>query len=117
MKLLMDPEEQEVCLRYILAHAKRRGSRIFDIFSTQEETSHLVASRNRLLEHEGKRVALQERWQSEWQGVNFEGTVPKAPPCPERRMRMLRPQQSSSSTREEESQCSVDVKRKWCVAF
>ena len=73
--MLMDPEDSEVSLRYILAHAKRRGSRIFELFSTEEETDHLVASRNRWLENEGKRVALQERWQSEWQGVNCEGTV------------------------------------------
>ena len=70
----MDPEDSEVCLRYILAYAKRRGSRIFEIFSTQEKTDHLAASRNRCLENEGKRVALQERWQSEWEGVNCEGT-------------------------------------------
>ena len=36
LELLMDPEDSEVCLRYILAHAKRRGSKIFDIFSTKE---------------------------------------------------------------------------------
>ena len=36
LELLMDPEDSEVCLRYILAHAKRRGSRIFEIFSTRE---------------------------------------------------------------------------------
>ena len=29
-------------------------------FSAQEKTDYLVASRNRWLEHEGKRVALQE---------------------------------------------------------
>ena len=65
LELLMDREDSEVCLRKILAHAKRRGSRVFEIFSTKEETDHLVASRNRCLENEGKRVALQERWQSE----------------------------------------------------
>ena len=50
----MDPEDSEVCLRYILTQAKRRGSRIFDVFSTREKTDHLVASRNRWLEHEEK---------------------------------------------------------------
>ena len=116
-ELLMHPEDSEVCLRKILAHAKRRGSRIFDIFNT-ETTNHSVASRNRWLEHEARRVALQERWQSEWQGVNYEGRMAKAPPCPERRMRTSLPQQSSWSRREEESQwSSVEVKRKWCVAF
>ena len=97
---------------------KRRGSRIFEIFSTKEKTDHLVASRNRWLEKEGNVVALQERWQSEWQGVNCEGTMAKAPQCPERRTRTSLPQQSSSSTREEESQwSSVEDRRKWCVAL
>ena len=57
----MDPEDSEVCPRKILAHAKRRGSRIFDTFSTKEETDHLVASRNRWLENEGKRVKRRAR--------------------------------------------------------
>ena len=56
-ELLMDPEDSEVCLRYIMAHAKRRESRMSDIFSTKEETDHLLASRNRWLEHEGRREA------------------------------------------------------------
>ena len=103
LEVLMDHDVSEVFLRYILAHARRRGSRIFEIFSTKEKADHLVASRNRWLEHQGKRVALQERWQSDWQDVNYEGTVAKAPTCPERRMRTPLPQQSSSSTREEES--------------
>ena len=54
-------------------------------FSAQREVDHFVASRNRWLEHQGKRVALQERWQSDWQDVNYEGTVRKAPPYPEKR--------------------------------
>ena len=41
LELLMDSEDSEVCLRYILAHAERRGSRIFDVFSTKEKTDHL----------------------------------------------------------------------------
>ena len=63
-----------------------------------------MASRNRWLEYQGERVAQQERWLSDLQDVNYEGTMAKAPPCPERRMRTPLPQQSSSSTREEGSQ-------------
>ena len=62
LELLMDPEDSEVCLRYILTHARRRGIRIFEIFSTKEKIDHFVASRNRWLEYEGERVAQQERW-------------------------------------------------------
>ena len=105
--LLVDQEDSKVCLRKIPAHARRRGSRMFEIFSTKEKADHSVASRNCWLEHPGKRVVLQERWQSDWQDVNYERTVAKAPPCPERRMRTTLPQQSSSLTREEESQWSA----------
>ena len=43
-ELLMDPEDSELCLRFFLTHARRRGSRIFKIYSTQEKVDHLVAS-------------------------------------------------------------------------
>ena len=78
LELLMDPEDSEVCLRCILTRARR---------STKDKIYHLVASRNRWLEYQGKRVAQQERWLSDSQDVNYEGTMAKAPPCPERRMR------------------------------
>ena len=97
---------------------KKKRQQDLRYFQDKRETDHFVARRNRWLEHEGKRVALQERWPSEWQGVTYEGTVTKAPPCSERRMRTPLLQQSSSSPREEESQWnSVEVQRKWCVAF
>ena len=104
-QLLLEPEEAEVCLRYILKHAKRRGSIIFEIFDT-EKNDHLVASWMRWLEHKEKREALQERWQNDWQDIKYEGIMAEAPPCPERSMRTPLPQQSSSSNREEESQWS-----------
>ena len=56
LELLSEPEEAEVCLRYILKHAKRRGSSIFD---TKEKNDHPLASSRRWLEHQGERVALQ----------------------------------------------------------
>ena len=43
---------------------------------------------------------------NDWQEMKHEGIMAKAPPCPERRMRTLLPQETSSSTREEESQWS-----------
>ena len=107
LELLMDPEDSEFCLWYILTHARRRGNRIFENFSTKEELDHIVASRNRSMEYQGKSVAQQERSQSDLKDVNYEGTMARAPPCPERRMRTPLPQQSSSSTREEESRWSA----------
>ena len=61
LELLMEPEEAEVFLRYILKHSKRS----FEIIDTREN-HHLVASRRRWLEHSEERVALQERWQNDW---------------------------------------------------
>ena len=107
LDLLMDPEDSEVNLWSVLTHARRRGSRIVEICSTKEKSDPSVASRNRWLECRGQRVAQQERWPSDLQDVNYEGTMAKAPPCPERRMRTPLPQQSSSSTKEEESQRSA----------
>ena len=87
LELFMGQEEAEVCLRYILTHVKRRGSRIFEIFDTKEKNDHLVASRRRWLEHQGERVALQERRQNDWQDIKYEGIMAKTPPCSERRTR------------------------------
>ena len=66
-----------------------------------------MASRNSWLEYQGKRVAQRERSQSDLNDMNYEGTMAKAPPCPERRMRTPLPQQSSSSIMEEESPWSA----------
>ena len=112
LELLMGQEEAEVCPKLHLTHAERRGSRIFVIFSTKEEDCHLVASRNRWLENQGKSVALQERWRGDWQDIDCEGIMTKAPPCTQRRTKTPMPQQSSSSKMEEECQ-----RRKRCVAF
>ena len=117
LELLREPGEAEVCLRYILKHAKRRGSGIFVIFDTQEKMDHFVASRTRWLEYQGERVALQESGQHDWQGDKYEGIVAKAP-CLERSLKTPLPQQSSSSSREEEGQwISVEDRRKRRVAF
>ena len=100
LELLMDPKDSEVNLRYILAHdARRRGSRIFEIFSTK-------ACRNGWLECRATREA-----QRDLKDMTYEGTIANAPPCPERRVRTPLPQQSSSSTREEESQWSAQEGR------
>ena len=106
LELLMDPEDSELCLRYILTHARRRGSRIFEIFSTKEELDHIVASRNRSMEYQGKSVAAREvAKRSERRELRRNDG--KGSSVPERRMRTPLPLQSSSSTREEESQWSA----------
>ena len=101
LELLMGPKEAEVCLRYILKRAKRRGCGIFEILDSEEREDHFVASRIRWLEYQGERVALQENGQNDWQDVKYERKWQKPlPPCPERSMKTPLPQQRSSSTRE-----------------
>ena len=65
LELLMGQEEAEVYLMYILAHARRRGSRIFEIFRTKEKTDHLVAPRKdgRAAREAAQRLAGRKLWQ------------------------------------------------------
>ena len=57
LELLMDPDDSEV---YPGACKKKRQQDLRDV-QHKEKTDNLVASRNRWMEHEGQRVALQER--------------------------------------------------------
>ena len=114
----MEPEEVEFCLGCILECATRRGSNIFQLVDTKEKKDHFVASRRRWLEHQGERAALQESWQNEWHDIKCQGILAKAPPCPERTLKSLLPQQSSSSSRDETGQwISVEDRRRRRVAF
>ena len=47
-------------------------------------------------------MALQESWQNEWHDIEYQGIMAKATPCPERTLKTPLPQQSSSSSRDEE---------------
>ena len=46
---LIEPEDEGVCLRYILKYWTRGGSNIFKLFDTSEKNDHLVANRRRWL--------------------------------------------------------------------
>ena len=61
LELLLGPEESEGNLRYILTNASRRGIRIFEIFSTEEKSEHLGASKVRWSEGQRQSVALEEK--------------------------------------------------------
>ena len=52
LERLIEPEDEEVCLRYILKYSTRRGSNVFQLFDTKEKKDHFVASRRRWLEHQ-----------------------------------------------------------------
>ena len=51
----MEPENEEVSLRYIVKYSMRGGSNIFQLFETAEKKDQFVASRKRWLESQGKR--------------------------------------------------------------
>ena len=55
------PEDSEVNLMHILTLASRKGSSILEVFSTSGRSDHSVASRNRWVNHQKKKVEQQER--------------------------------------------------------
>ena len=65
MERLLRPENLGVSLGYVLEHATRRGSNIFQLFDTSEKPNHFVASRRRSLESQGRNGARQENGQNE----------------------------------------------------
>ena len=101
MERLLRPENLEVSLRYVLKHATRRGCNIFQLFDTSERPNHFVASRRRWLESQGRNGARQENGQNEWYDLEYQGARAKAP-CPDSTLQTPLPQQSSSSSGEEE---------------
>ena len=52
LERLIEPEEEKVCLMYILKYSTRRGSSISQFLNTSEKKNHLVANRKRWLEHQ-----------------------------------------------------------------
>ena len=70
------------------------------------------------MERQGEKETLQESWQNEWRDIEYQGEMAKAPPCPERTLKTPLPQQSSSSSRDEESQwVAMEDRRRRSIAF
>ena len=57
----LEPENQEISLRYILKYSTRGGSNIFQLFDTSERQDHFLANRERWLESQVKNVAQHKR--------------------------------------------------------
>ena len=76
-----------------------------------------MANRRRWLEHPRERVAMQERWPTEWHDIEYQGATAKAPPCPERTLKTPLPQRSSSSAREEGRWVLTEDRCRQSVAF
>ena len=79
----LEPEDGEVCLRYILKYSTRGGSNIFQLSDTKEKMDHFVANRRRWLERQGEKVDLQESWQTERHDIQVPRTNGKSPSVPQ----------------------------------
>ena len=115
---LLRPENLEVSLRYVLKHANFGGSNIFQLFDTTEKPNHLVASRRRWLESQGRDDARQESGRTEWYDLEYQGARANAPPCPNSTLQTPLRQQTSSSAREEEDHWELrEERRRRRIAF
>ena len=77
---LLRPENLEVSSRCVLKHANYGGNNIFQLFDTTEMPNHLVASRRRWLESQGRDDARQENGRNEWYDLGYQGGRAKALP-------------------------------------
>ena len=112
------PENLEFSLRYVSKHANYGGGNIFQFFNTTEKQNHLVASRRRWLESQGRDDARQESGRNEWYDLGYQRAKAKAPPCPNSTLQAPLPQRSSSSARGEEDHWEVrEERRRRRIAF
>ena len=73
LEFLLGPEDSEVDLRQILRYARRKkGGRIFDIFSSKGQSEFLVASRRRWDERQRVLVTQEEESRRKAQEVDYE---------------------------------------------
>ena len=79
---MLRPENLEVSFRYVLKHATCGGSNLFQPFDTAEKPNHLVASRRRWSESQGRDDARQESGRNELCDLGYQGAKVEAPPCP-----------------------------------
>ena len=117
MESLPRPENLEVSLRYVLKHATYGGSNIFQLFDTAEKPNHLVASRRRWLESQGRDDARQESGRNEWCDFGYQGAKAKAPPCHNNTLQTPMPQQNSSAREEEDHWVLMEDRRRRRIAF
>ena len=54
LERLMEPENEQISLRYILKYSKRGGSNNFQLLDTAEKKDHFVASRKKMVGESGE---------------------------------------------------------------
>ena len=79
LERLIEPEDEEVCLKYILKYSTRGSTNIFQLFDTSEKED--LRGKQKALVGAPRRefVPMQERWQNEWRGIEWQRPVAKAP--------------------------------------
>ena len=83
LERLMQPGEAEVCLRYILKHATRRGSNMFQLFDTKEKKGPFRGKQKALVEAPKERgVGLARKLAKCVARPKCQGRMANAPPCP-----------------------------------
>ena len=110
LERLMEPENEEVSLRYILKYSTRGGSNIFQLLTQQRKRAILWQVENdgwRVREGRQHSKKVGKMSGNEWQVIQCQGVMARDPPCPERTLKTPLPQQSSPSSRDQESQCVV----------
>ena len=117
-KVWLRPENLEVSLRYVLKHATRRDSNIFQLFDTSEKPNHFVASRRRWLESQGKMVHGKRVGKTSGMILSIKEQWQKPRRTPNSTLQTPLPQQSSSSARDEEGRwVLMEDRRRRGIAF
>ena len=69
LERLIEPEDDAVCLRYVMKYSTRRGSNIFLFFDTSREKGPPCCNQKDVgWSTKETRVVMQERWPNEWHG-------------------------------------------------
>ena len=116
LERLMELENEEVSLRYILMYSTRGGSKIFQLLTQQRKrTISWQAENDGGRVRKGRRQSKKVGKMSGMHHIKCQGVMAKAPPCADTTLRTPLPQQSSPSSRDEESH--VEDRRRRRVAF
>ena len=108
MESLMEPENLEVFLRYVLKYSTRGGSNIFPALRHIRETEPLCGKQKTMAGESGKKRCK----------AGYQGAMTEAPPCYDRTLKTPLLQQSSPSARDEEGGCFLmEDRRIRSIAF
>ena len=119
LERLVEPENREIFLRYILKYSTRGRQQYFPALRHIRETGPLRGKQKKMVgESREHTVHSEESWQNEWHDIEHHAVMAKAPPCPERTLKTPLPKQGSPSSRDEEDHwVAMEDKRRRSIAF